>query len=43
MKRRADSTFVLFDVTYVDGSQTSNRKVLSAMLGDWTATNRLKR
>jgi hypothetical protein len=33
MKRRADSTFVLFDVTYVDGSQTSNRKVLSAMLG----------
>jgi hypothetical protein len=27
MKRRADSSFVLFDVTYADGSQSSNRKV----------------
>ena len=33
MKRRADSTFVLFDVTYSDGTQTSNRKVLASMLG----------
>jgi hypothetical protein len=29
MKRRAESSFVLFDVTYVDGSRTSNRKVPS--------------
>lgn len=27
MKRRSESTFVLFDVTYVDGSRSSNRKV----------------
>jgi len=27
MKRRAESSFVLFDVTYVDGTQLSNRKV----------------
>ena len=33
MKRRNESTFVLFDVTYVDGSQTSNRKVLTSVLG----------
>lgn len=33
MKRRNESTFVLFDVTYIDGSQTSNRKVLSSLLG----------
>jgi hypothetical protein len=32
MKRRTESAFVLFDVTYVDGTQTSNRKVLSSML-----------
>jgi hypothetical protein len=32
MKRRNESTFVLFDVTYVDGSVTSNRKVLSSVL-----------
>lgn len=32
MKRRAVSSFVLFDVTYVDGSQTSHRKVPSAAL-----------
>ena len=30
MKRRNESTFVLFDVTYVDGSVTSNRKVLGS-------------
>jgi hypothetical protein len=33
MKRRNESTFVLFDVTYVDGTVTSNRKVLSSVLG----------
>lgn len=32
MKRRSESTFVLFDVTYADGSQSSNRKVLSSVL-----------
>ncbi len=32
MKRRNESTFVLFDVTYVDGSVTSNRKVLGSAL-----------
>ena len=32
MKRRNESTFVLFDVTYVDGAVTSNRKVLGSVL-----------
>ena len=32
MKRRNLSTFVLFDVTYADGTKTSNRKVLESML-----------
>jgi hypothetical protein len=32
MKSRSLSTFVFFDVTYVDGSKRSNRKVLSAVL-----------
>jgi hypothetical protein len=32
MKRRNESTFVRFDVTYVDGSVTSNRKVLESVL-----------
>ena len=32
MKRRNESTFVLFDVTYADGSVTSNRKVLGSVL-----------
>ena len=27
MKRRTESSFVLFDVTYMDGSRSSNRKV----------------
>jgi hypothetical protein len=27
MKRRSESSFVLFDVTYIDGSRSSNRKV----------------
>jgi hypothetical protein len=30
MKRRTESSFVLFDVTYVDGSRSSNRKVPNA-------------
>ncbi len=34
MKRRALSSFVLFDVTYADGSQTSRRKVPSTTLAD---------
>jgi hypothetical protein len=34
MKRRAASAFVLFDVTYVDGSQTSRRKVPASVLLD---------
>jgi hypothetical protein len=33
MKRRSESAFVLFDVTYVDGTVTSNRKVLTSVLG----------
>lgn len=32
MKRRNESNFVLFDVTYVDGTLTSNRKVLGSVL-----------
>jgi hypothetical protein len=32
MKRRSESTFVLFDVTYVDGTRSSNRKVLGSAL-----------
>ncbi len=32
MKRRADSSFLLFDVTYADGSQSSRRKIPSAAL-----------
>jgi hypothetical protein len=32
MKRRNESTFVLFDVSYADGTVTSNRKVLSSAL-----------
>lgn len=31
MKRRADSATVLFDVTYVDGTLTSRRKVLKSI------------
>jgi hypothetical protein len=27
MKRRSESSFVLFDVTYMDGSRSSHRKV----------------
>jgi hypothetical protein len=32
MKRRIESSFVLFDVTYDDGSRTSRRKVPSTVL-----------
>ncbi len=32
MKRRSLSSVVLYDVTYVDGSQSSNRKVLGSVL-----------
>jgi hypothetical protein len=32
MKRRNDSNFVLFDVTYRDGTRSSNRKVLGLAL-----------
>ena len=33
LKRRSESTFVLFDVHYVDGTQSSNRKVPTNALG----------
>jgi hypothetical protein len=37
-KRRSDSSFLLFDVIYEDGTRTSNRKVpnaeLDALQGD---------
>jgi hypothetical protein len=32
MKRRTLSSFVFFDVTYADGSRSSNRKVPSSLL-----------
>lgn len=32
MKRRTESSVVLFDVIYVDGSQTSNRKVPTSIV-----------
>jgi hypothetical protein len=41
MSKRPDSKFVLFDVTYADGTRRSNRKVPSGLLGALTATNRL--
>ena len=31
MKRRSDTSFVLFDVIYQDGSRSSNRKVNRAV------------
>jgi hypothetical protein len=33
LKRRSESSFVLFDVIYVDGTRSSNRKVPSVALG----------
>ncbi len=32
MKRRSESSFVLFDVTYMDGSRSSHRKVPTSTL-----------
>jgi hypothetical protein len=32
IRRRAESSVVLFDVIYVDGTQTSNRKVPSTVV-----------
>ena len=32
IKRRAETSFVLFDVTYSDGGQSSNRKVLRSVV-----------
>jgi len=32
MKRRIVNSFVLFDVTYTDGSRSSNRKVPSSVV-----------
>jgi hypothetical protein len=32
MSKRPDSKFVLFDVTYADGTRRSNRKVPSGLL-----------
>jgi hypothetical protein len=40
MRRRSDSTFVLFDVTYVDGSRSSNRKVPTSTLAEGEAAAR---
>jgi len=37
MKRRAESSFVLFDVTYVDGSRSSNRKIPSSTVAEGEA------
>lgn len=33
MKKRSESKFVLFDVTYADGTRRSNRKVPEGLLG----------
>jgi hypothetical protein len=33
LKRRSDSTFVLFNVLYTDGTLSSNRKVPGTALG----------
>ncbi len=32
MKSRASSSFVMFDVVYVDGTRSSNRKVAASVL-----------
>jgi len=37
MKRRTESSFVLFDVTYMDGSRSSNRKVPMSTLEEGEA------
>ncbi len=33
VRKRVESSFVAFDVTYVDGTRTSNRRVPSTALG----------
>ena len=33
MKSRASNSFVMFDVVYVDGTRSSNRKVSASALG----------
>lgn len=33
LKRRSETSFVLFDVLYVDGTRSSNRKVPNLALG----------
>jgi hypothetical protein len=33
LKRRSETSFVLFDVLYVDGTRSSNRKVPNIALG----------
>ncbi len=35
MKKRSMSSFVQFDVTYTDGSQTSRRKVPTTVVESW--------
>ena len=40
MKRRAESSFVLFDVLYEDGSRSSNRKVPASTLQEGLAAAR---
>ncbi len=40
MKRRTESSFALFDVTYTDGSRSSNRKVPLSVLAEGEAAAR---
>jgi hypothetical protein len=40
MKRRTESSFVLFDVLYEDGSRSSNRKVPMSTLQEGDAATR---
>ena len=42
MKRRTLSSFVLFDVTYDDGTRTSRRKVPSSILAGLEAESEVK-
>ena len=35
MKSRASSAMVMFDVVYVDGTRSSNRKVPATLLDTW--------
>jgi hypothetical protein len=37
MKRRSENSFVFFDVTYADGSRSSNRKVPSSAFAEGEA------